>query len=99
MIVSVQARPIYTKIKINFYLSYCFCMNRFFLGEDYMKIGKILNNNVVVIYQGKTEKIVMGCGIAFKKKVGDSIDENNIDKVFALENKELNMLEQKQKEI
>ena len=44
-----------------------------------MKIGKILNNNVVVIYQGETEKIVMGCGIAFKKKVGDSIDENNID--------------------
>ncbi|MCI8630571.1 MAG: PRD domain-containing protein [Firmicutes bacterium] len=55
-----------------------------------MKIGKILNNNVVVIYQGKTEKIVMGCGIAFKKKVGDSIDENNIDKVFALENKDTN---------
>ncbi len=56
-----------------------------------MKIGKVLNNNVVVIYEeGKTEKIVMGCGIAFKKKVGDIIDENKIDKIFALENKDTN---------
>ena len=56
-----------------------------------MKIGKVLNNNVVVIYEeGKTEKIVMGCGIAFKKKVGDIIDENKIDKIFALENKYTN---------
>ncbi len=55
-----------------------------------MKIGKILNNNVVVIYEGKTEKILMGCGIAFKKKVGDSLDENKIDKIFALENKDTN---------
>ena len=90
VIVSVQARPVYTKIKINFYLSYCFCMNRFFLGEDYMKIGKILNHNVVVIYEGKAEKIVMGCGIAFKKRVGDKIEEEKIDKVFALENKDTN---------
>ena len=33
VIVSVQARPVYTKIKINFYLSFCFCVNRsFFKG-------------------------------------------------------------------
>ena len=41
-----------------------------------MKVGKILNNNVVVVFEnGKTEKIAMGRGIAFGKKVGDSIDE------------------------
>ncbi|WP_295295172.1 CAT RNA binding domain-containing protein [uncultured Brachyspira sp.] len=42
-----------------------------------MKIGKILNNNVAVIFEedGKTEKIVMGRGIAFSKKIGDTIDE------------------------
>ena len=52
-----------------------------------MKIGKILNNNVVVIFEeGRTEKIVMGRGIAFGKKVGDTIDEEKIDKTFLLEN-------------
>lgn len=30
VIVSIQARPVYTKIKINFDLSYYFCVNRFF---------------------------------------------------------------------
>ena len=56
-----------------------------------MKIGKILNNNVVVIFEeGKTEKIVMGRGIAFGKKVGDIIDEGKIDKTFLLENSDNN---------
>lgn len=56
-----------------------------------MKIGKVLNNNVVVIYdEGKTEKIVMGCGIAYHKKIGDRIDESKIDKVFSLVNPDTN---------
>lgn len=56
-----------------------------------MKVGKILNNNVVVVFEnGKTEKIVMGRGIAFGKKVGDSIDEDKIDKTFLLENSDNN---------
>ena len=56
-----------------------------------MKVGKILNNNVVVVFEeGKTEKIVMGRGIAFGKKVGDSIDEEKIDKTFLLENSDNN---------
>ena len=41
-------------------------------------------------YEGKAEEIVMGCGIAFKKRVGDKIEEEKIDKVFALENKDTN---------
>ena len=30
VIVSIQARPIYTKIEINVRLSFCFCVNRSF---------------------------------------------------------------------
>ena len=36
-----------------------------------MKIEKILNNNAVVIKVDDQERIVMGCGIAYKKKNGD----------------------------
>lgn len=66
-----------------------------------MKIGKILNNNVAVIFEGdgKTEKIVMGRGIAFSKKVGDTIDEEKIDKTFLLENSDNNKLQQLLKDI
>ena len=49
-----------------------------------MIIDKILNNNVAVVLVDGEEKIVMGKGICFKKKVNDDIDENMIDKVFAL---------------
>lgn len=56
-----------------------------------MKIGKILNNNVAVIYEeGKPEKIVMGCGITFQKRVGDTIDETKVDKIFSLINPDTN---------
>lgn len=53
-----------------------------------MIIEKILNNNVVVIKENNVEKIVMGRGLAFQKKVGDEFDEAKVDKVFALTNKE-----------
>ena len=49
-----------------------------------MKIEKILNNNVVVIIDEGVEKVVMGRGLAFKKSVGDPVDEAVINKVFAL---------------
>lgn len=55
-----------------------------------MIIEKILNNNVVIVKDEKDmEKIVMGRGLAFKKKVGDEFDESKIDKVFTLSNKEV----------
>lgn len=54
-----------------------------------MIIEKVLNNNVVIVKDEKgIEKIVMGRGLAFKKKVGDEFDESKIDKVFTLSNKE-----------
>lgn len=54
-----------------------------------MKISKLLNNNVAVVIEDDEEKIVMGRGICFKKKVGDFIDSKQVDKVFFLENQEV----------
>lgn len=53
-------------------------------GGGEMKIDKILNNNVVIIKENDTEKIVMGRGIAFAKHAGDEIDPTNINKIFVL---------------
>lgn len=52
-----------------------------------MKIEKILNNNVVVSRnESKQEIVVMGRGLAFQKKVGESVDTSKIEKTFVLEN-------------
>jgi beta-glucoside operon transcriptional antiterminator len=52
-----------------------------------MKISKVLNNNVVITSdENQNEIIVMGRGIAFKKKVGDDISDQTVDKVYRLEN-------------
>lgn len=53
-----------------------------------MKIDKILNNNVAVIIDHNEERIVMGRGICFKKKVGDQIDRHKVDKEFFLADQE-----------
>lgn len=53
-----------------------------------MIIDRVLNNNVVIIKDKKgIEQVVCGKGIAFKKKVGDEIDEREINKVFILQDK------------
>lgn len=53
-----------------------------------MEIKKILNNNVVIIEKEKNqEMVVMGRGLAFQKKVGQSIDESKIEKTFVLQSK------------
>lgn len=55
-----------------------------------MKIAKILNNNVVVtLNEHQQEQVVMGRGLAFQKRVGDTLDETLIEKVFALQSSEL----------
>lgn len=51
-----------------------------------MVIDRILNNNVVIIKDNDGKEVVVcGKGIAFKKKIGDEIDENAINKVFVLQ--------------
>ncbi len=51
-----------------------------------MKIAKILNNNVVVVLdEHQHEQVVMGRGLAFQKRIGELLDDNKIEKVFALQ--------------
>lgn len=55
-----------------------------------MEIHKILNNNVALsLDKRQQEVIVMGKGIAYQKKIGDSINKQKIDKVFSLSNQEV----------
>ncbi len=54
-------------------------------GKVLMRIFKILNNNVAVILNEEgQEQIVMGRGICFKKRPGDEIPDDMIDKEFHL---------------
>lgn len=56
-----------------------------------MLIHKILNNNVVVVLDEENrEQVVMGRGLAFKKKCGDDVDPAQIDKVFTMNNPDTN---------
>lgn len=55
-----------------------------------VKIRKILNNNAVTALNYKGEEIVlMGLGLAFQKKSGDEIDNERIERIFTLQNKEV----------
>lgn len=54
-----------------------------------MIIDKILNNNVIVVKdKNNVEKVIMGRGLAFRKRIGDEIEANSIEKVFTITNKE-----------
>ncbi|MDR0922493.1 MAG: PRD domain-containing protein [Lactobacillales bacterium] len=50
-----------------------------------MKISQILNNNVALVNRGGNEVVVYSKGIAFKKKVGQVITENEIEKTYVLD--------------
>lgn len=56
-----------------------------------MIVEKILNNNVVVSIDPNTKKevIIMGSGIAFKRKVGQEIEEDKIEKIFVIDDKKM----------
>lgn len=50
-----------------------------------MEIIKVFNNNVVMVLGSDgQEAIVMGCGLGFQKKSGDSLDTQLIEKTFTL---------------
>jgi len=54
-----------------------------------MIIKKIFNNNAILAKDSdKHEFVVMGCGIAFKRNVGDKVEENLIEKTFILKQKD-----------
>ena len=53
-----------------------------------MKIDKIINNNLIRTFDNNGKEIlVMGCGLGFQKKIGDTIDRSKIEKIYAIENK------------
>ncbi|BCQ34912.1 MULTISPECIES: BglG family transcription antiterminator LicT [Erwinia] len=55
-----------------------------------MKIAKVLNNNVVIVHDEQgNEQVVMGRGLAFKKRSGDELDPTLVEKTFALKSREL----------
>ena len=50
-----------------------------------MNIKRIYNNNVVMVEKDNGEEmIVLGKGLAFGKKVGETIEEEQIEKIFTL---------------
>ena len=56
-----------------------------------MEVLKTINNNIVVsLDQKNREMIVMGRGLGFKKKAGDTIEEDKIEKIFTLNDKKSN---------
>ncbi|MGL5069487.1 MAG: BglG family transcription antiterminator LicT [Sarcina sp.] len=59
--------------------------------EKQYQIEKILNNNVVLASDSKSKKelILMGCGIAFNKKTGDTVRDEYIEKKFPIEDKSI----------
>lgn len=54
-----------------------------------MIIKKIFNNNEILAKDSeKREVVVMGCGIGFRKDIGDNIDEEKVEKTFILKEKD-----------
>ena len=55
-----------------------------------MNIKRIYNNNVVMVEKENGEEmIVLGKGLAFRKKVGGMIEEEQIEKIFTLAEKSI----------
>lgn len=53
-----------------------------------MRIERILNNNAVIIYDSQgNEQVVCGKGIAYKKAVGEEVDEEEINRIFILKDR------------
>lgn len=53
-----------------------------------MKVRQILNNNIALVDRGGHESIVYSTGISFKKKVGQQIDESEIERIYVLDSKD-----------
>lgn len=54
-----------------------------------MKVIKVINNNLVQSQdESGQEVLVMGCGLGFKKKAGDAIEESKIEKIYKYDEKD-----------
>lgn len=54
-----------------------------------MKIKQILNNNAVLVKKGTNELIVLANGIGFKRKIGQFVNDEEVDKIFVLDTHEM----------
>jgi beta-glucoside operon transcriptional antiterminator len=54
-----------------------------------MLVKRVINNNVISVMEDDIERVIMGLGIGFQKKPGDIVDENKIEKIFKLDDKEV----------
>ena len=51
-----------------------------------LRIKKIFNNNVVLVIDTKgLERILIGRGIAFRKRVGETVEKDKIEKTFVVD--------------
>lgn len=61
-----------------------------FIRERHMNIQKIINNNIVqAMDDHHQEVVVMGRGIGYQARVGQVILKSRIEKIFALQNKDV----------
>ena len=49
-----------------------------------MIIRKVLNNNLLLVEENGQEQIAMGRGLRFAYKVGDTIKDSDVEKVYIL---------------
>lgn len=91
LLLVVQARPdskILSKRVLG--LGLFFCLQGLHDEDIRMKICKVINNNVLSAFDEKEQELIlMGRGIGFKAKPGDTIDESRIEKRYHIENSEL----------
>lgn len=50
-----------------------------------MKIRQILNNHVALVTKGSNEMIIYSKGISFRKKAGQSVGKDEIEKIYVLD--------------
>lgn len=53
-------------------------------------IDKVINNNIISAFEESgTEVVVMGRGIGFKKKPGQTVPSEQVEKIFRMKSKTL----------
>lgn len=56
-----------------------------------MKIKKILNNNFVIGEDEKNQEyVISGRGVAFKRKIGDTLNSTDYNRIYTLSSKDMN---------
>ncbi|WP_317944920.1 PRD domain-containing protein [Carnobacterium maltaromaticum] len=53
-----------------------------------MIVRQILNNNIALVDRGGHESIIYSTGISFKKKVGQQLDDSEVERVYVLDSKD-----------